>query len=188
MRKSLREFNPDNIAELDLHMWQAYYGHNFLRLFFLLVALVQEQFGLNYLRAVQAAFYAASAAVDFRKNKGNENRERILKKLTRFSALVSRYALEQYDYEKVAELELDWWFVDRYPEKYPSGAREKGLGLAMSAIYNVEPSKLDMYARYRAEAMVLQDEAEKQGVTVDWKNVDILLHQSYKSLHEAVKG
>ena len=187
MIRSLRAFDQDRIAKLDLRMWRAYYGHNFARLFFLLVALVRVQFGLNYVRAVQAAFLAASAAIDFRINKGHEDQAKILRKLTRFSKLVSEYSLERFDFKKVAELELNWWFIDRYPERYPSGAREEGLREAMAAMYRIDPERLNDYARYRAAAMVLQDEAEKRGEPVDWERIAELLKHSYASLYEAVK-
>ena len=94
---------------------------------------------------------------------------------------------EKFDFKKVANLELDWWFVDRYPERYPSTTREDGLSAAMAAIYNIEPSKLVEYARYRAAAMVLQDEAEKiPNAETDWKKIGELLKLSYKSLRDAV--
>jgi hypothetical protein len=48
--------------------------------------------------------------------------------------------------------------------------------------------KLAEHARLRAEAMEIRDtKAEQGGVTEeDWRRIDELLHQSWRSLHAAV--
>lgn len=46
------------------------------------------------------------------------------------------------------------------------------------------------HGRLRAEAMTIRDtKAEQGGVTeADWTRIDELLHQSWRSLHEAVNS
>lgn len=186
-RKSLKKFNPDRVAAIEVRMWQAYYRHNFIQLFFLLAQLTRESFGVNYFASVQIAYYAATAAADFRLNKGNENSARILQKLIKFMRAISTRSLESFDYQKAAEFELEWWFVDRYPERYQI-TREQALANAMSAIYQVEPEKLTEYATCRAQAMVMQDKVEKlKGVEPDWDKMGRLLEQSFRALYKTIQ-
>ena len=189
MRKSLKNFNPDKIAVLETRTWHAYYHHQFLKLFFLLVRLMHEFFDLNYLHAVRVAYYSASATIDFRLNKGKENQEiiqRITKKLTQFYLFISNHSLETFDHEKAAKLEIEWWLVDRYPSRYGI-SREEAIKMPIALIYDVDSSKLNEYAENRARAMVLQDEAEIEHREADWKRIGSLLKFAYGSLHRAVQ-
>lgn len=189
MRKSLKNFNPDKIAILETRTWHAYYHHQFLKLFFLLVNLMHEFFDLRYLHAVQAAYYSTSAVVDFRLNKGKENQEiiqRITKKLTRFYRFISSHSLEIFDYEKAAKFEIEWWLIDRYPSRYEI-SREEAIKGPIALIYSINPSMLNEYASNRARAMVLQDEAEIEYREADWNKIEFLLKTAYGSLHSAIQ-
>ena len=42
--RSMREFNPPRLADLEVRMWQAYYAKERLRLFGLLVTMLHEQY------------------------------------------------------------------------------------------------------------------------------------------------
>ncbi len=184
--KSLKDFDPNEVAHLDLEMWKAYYSHRFVRLFFLLVRLLRKQFGLGLFTAIRAASFAAAAATDFRRNKGKEDKQRVYEKVLRFTQIVSANAPEEFNAEQAATTEVEWWFVDRYPENFLEGERERGLARAMSAIYGVNPEALADYAKYRAQAMVLQDEAEETGKEADWERMGILLRDSYRALFTAL--
>jgi hypothetical protein len=170
MKSSLKQFDPNKVASIETRMWQAYYRHHFFILFTLLIKLMKESFGLNYLSCLEAAYYAASAAIDFRMNRGKENENRIRRKLTEFYRTISKRSLEGFDYKKAAELELNWWLIDRYPQKFVM-TRQEAIKIAMAEIYNIEPAKLNEYADYRAQAMVLQDEAESLNKEADWDKV-----------------
>lgn len=186
IKRSLREFDPNMIAVIETSMWQAYYRHQFPKLFLLLLKLTHVHFHLNYIQNLKAAFYSASAAIDFRRNRGKENKERITEKLTHFYKVISEHAIENFDYKKAAELECEWWFIDRYPESY-SVSRREALARAMAILYQVNPLLLMEYADYRARAMELQDKAEVEKKEADWDKVTELLQYSYKSLHSAVQ-
>ena len=185
-KKDLRQFNPASIAHFDLEMWKAYYNHKFLKLFSLLVALIHKQFALSYPKSILVAYHVAVAAADFRLKKGHESIARPLKHLTAFYKTVSKNSFQFFDYKKAAKLELDWWFIDRYPERYTI-TREEGLCNAVAVLYDINPSKLQDYAKYRAQAMVLHDKAENANIKTDWEKVGELLKQSFQSLHEAVR-
>lgn len=185
-KKNLKQFDPNRVAKFETGMWHAYYHHNPLKLFYLLVRLAREFFGVNYFIAIRMGYYAVFAAVDFKLNKGNENQTRIIKKLTKFYKLIFNHSLESFEYKKAAHLELEWWLVDRYPDCY-SVSREEALARGMAVIFNVDYSRLSEYARYRAEAMVIQDDAEINCKEADWQLIGSLLQKSFTSLSAAVK-
>jgi len=185
-KKSLKNFNPDKVARIEMQMWRAYYKHQFIKLFFLLLKLIHEFFGLNYWRAIKTSYYAAYAAADFRLHKGSENKERIEKRLEKFYKNISKNSVESFDHEKAAKLELHWWFVDRYPKSYNT-TREEALANAIANVYGVNPKKLKEYANHRAEAMVLQDKAEANGKEANWSKIESLLKISFDSLLKNIK-
>lgn len=171
-------------------MWRAYYEHRFLKLFSLLLRLTKNFFGFSYLRSIPPAFYAAKAAIIFRRNKGKENDENmksVLKNLSCLYEIIRKNSVEKFDHKQVAELELEWWLVDRYPERYQT-SRSVALANAMAALFSIDPDNLTTYATARAEAMVLCDKIE--GATtqlVDWGKVRVLLKVSYSELSKAVQ-
>jgi hypothetical protein len=76
--------------------------------------------------------------------------------------------------------------IDRYPKLYQT-SREEGLARAMAVIYGMDYLKLTEYANYRAQAMVLQDEAEATREEANWDKIRSLLKQSYNSLYKNVQ-
>jgi len=188
IKKNLRQFDPEEIARFDCEMWQAYYKHKFVKLFFILFRLARKmhsQFGFSYFRILRATYNLVLSAMDFRLNKGKESKHRILKKLEKAFWLLSNGTIEKFDYKRAAELELEWWLIDRYPARYTM-TREEGLALAMGTIYNIEPDKLKEYAHFRAKAMTLQDQAEVEKKEADWQEIESLLVKSFTSLHVAI--
>ncbi|MEK9157646.1 MAG: hypothetical protein AAB638_00480 [Patescibacteria group bacterium] len=187
MKKSnLRKFDPHKIALLEREMWEAYYGHNFLKLSLLLVKLAHVFFQSNYIHSVVVAYYMARAAIDFRSHKGREDHQRIIKNLTKAYKIISENNVEKFDYRKTAELELGWWLVDRYPERYQVSRRD-ALASHMASIYGVPAMSLMNYAEYRALAMETQDKAEEEKTEADWDKIESLLKTSFGALHKAVQ-
>ena len=80
---------------------------------------------------------------------------------------------------------MDWWFIDRYPDRYPI-SREEALAQGMAVVFNTDLTRLAGYADYRARAMVLQDEAEVDKKESDWELVESLLIKSYEALSRGV--
>lgn len=186
LKHDLRQFNPDEFARLDADMWVAYYNHNFFRLFVLLLKLNYSHFRPNLLLTMRGAYHSAMAAIVFRKTKGHEDNAKILKHLTQFYKLLSNHNIQPFDYKKAAELELEWWYVDRYPKRYKI-SRATALADGMAAIYNVAPSKLKTYGEKRAEAMeLLGDYHHDVSATVDWQKLRRLLEESYRAMYEVV--
>lgn len=185
--KDIKKFNPEKIAQIETEMWRAYYGHRFLKLFLLLFKITREQFGAGYWRTFKISYFSALAAISFRKNQGKENQPLILKKLTKFYKNINDISLDKFDYKKVAQLELDWWLADRYPDRYEI-SRRQALANSIASLYNSDLEKFAQYADYRAQAMEMQDEAEKNKTEADWKKIEFLLVKSWVSLSEVVNG
>lgn len=187
-KKDLREFNPEEIAQIETAFWRAYYNHQFFKLFKITLSLLRVQFGLDFWNSVKAAYYAAKANKHFRLHKPtqDENQDIVALYMTKFWKVVSDHATKPFDYEAVGKAEALWWFIDRYPNRYTM-TREEGMQNEMAIMYGVPPEKLVEYAKARSQAAVLLDDlkdVEKEG---DWKEVENLLGQTYWALHGAVR-
>lgn len=184
----LRQFDPKKVGQLDADMWQAYYNHQFFKLFRLMFLLLKNQLGLSWPLTIRVAYYAVWAAADYRihKNRGTNN-QRILKNLTKFYKVVSDHTVESFNYEKAAELELGWWEVHR--KSYTNNpALEQSLADGAAAIYSVDARRLEGYAHYRAEAMILpRHEGDSPDNQTDWPKVTELTIKSWQALHGAVQ-
>src|SRR5689334_17373727 len=64
-RRSMRVFDPDRAAALEVDMWQAYYRRENVRLFRGLVTLTHEQYRYSWATAFRASFHLARAAARF---------------------------------------------------------------------------------------------------------------------------
>jgi hypothetical protein len=187
-KTDLRQFDYEEVANLDSAMWRAYYNHQFLKLFSLALRLIKTQLGLNWILTIRLAYYSAWAAAYYRinKHKGVDN-TRVLNSLTKFFRIISENSVEVFDYQKAAELELAWWDVHRR-SKQNNEALEQSLAVAAAAVYNVPSSALGEYAHCRAAAMILpQHEGDKQPVFTNWAEVTALLNESWRSLHKVIQ-
>src|SRR5262249_60463935 len=63
--RSMRVFNPDRLADLEVRMWQAYYAKERTRLFGLLVTMLHEQYRYSWATATVQGFHLARAAATF---------------------------------------------------------------------------------------------------------------------------
>lgn len=178
-KQSLKSFDAVKVARLDAAMWQAYYSHKFIKLFFLLVELFQEQFKVNFLVSVKMAYYSGKAATVFRKN------EDIIKAgryLVAFFDVIKEHAIEDFDSKQAAKTELEWWLVHRYPQKYRQSLVE-ALSLAMSALYSLPAQTFNSYGSERSAAMHLRDSASAEP---GWTAIQAHLEKSYVALKEAI--
>jgi hypothetical protein len=193
MKASLKDFDPDYVGAIESKMWQAYYCRRFFKLFILLIKLLRAQFHLGYILSIRAAYYAAFAAALFSIQKGKEDEKRMLKKLEELYKIVADNSVESFDYKKAAELELNWWLVDRYPDRY-SITREEAVVSLPAFLYTIDPVKLKEHAQYRAQAMVLdrsqamavKNKSRTARTLKDWEEITVLLKKSYISLYHAV--
>ena len=179
--RSLRVFEPQRTADLELRMWQAYYRKEKLRLFALLVTLLHEQNRYPWSKATVAGFHLARAAAVFGDARGDY--DRVLPDLVRAYAIARDWTGSGFDPEQVARAELDWWVARRTPER--SAPEEVGALIAeeYARLYEVPKDAVARAAALRAEAAALRDRGGEQA---DWSTIAALLHDSYRALRTAL--
>ena len=185
---SLRDFDPEEVARLDTAMWRSYYSRERARLFWQLAELLRTQYRLPLWRSNAVAFRAAKAAFVFKDGHSRADYERALPDLRSFYKSIREVSDTDFDVERAARLELEWWIVHRERRAHAPGDLERALADLEAELYRVPAERLSEHARLRAEAMTIRDDkAEQGGVTEeDWQRIDELLHQSWRSLHAAV--
>jgi hypothetical protein len=180
--RSLKVFDPDRVADLEVDMWQAYYNKERLRLFRGLVTLLREQNRYSWARAGQQAFYFARAAATF--GDARSDYERVLPDLTRGYEVTRAWMGGQFDPAAVARAELAWWVARRTPVENEPANVGRLIAKVNAMVYGVPASKVLRASALRAEAGALRD---KGGAQADWAAVSALLHSSYRELHRAVQ-
>ena len=189
-RTSLREFDADEVARLETDMWRAYYSRERLRLFRRLAELLRTQYRMPFWRSQAVAYQAARAAFVFKDGRGRADYERALPNLVSFYESVREVSDTGFDVERAARLELEWWIVHRERKRHAPGDLDRALADLAAELYRVPAERLAEHARLRAAAMEIRDtKAEQGGLTEeDWRRIDELLHDSWRSLHRAVNN
>lgn len=186
-KANLRIFDYKKVAKLDTDMWRSYAGGNKspFKLFVRAFKLIKYQLGFSWSATVKLAYNAAWAAFGYRlKKKGKENYARSEKYLIRLFKTISENNNRPFDFEKAASLELEWWGIQRYPDKYAVDLASS-LNANMTAVYGTRPNTIKGYGRYRAEALSL---LEKSDTEIDFEKMEVLLLEAWKSLHESVQS
>ncbi len=180
--RTLRAFDPDRTAELELDMWQAYYAKRNVRLFSDLVTLNHEQYHYTWARAAQVGFYFGRAASTFAKIRADY--EQVLPDLARGYAIAKDWTQSSFDPVAVARAELAWWVARRTPGQ-DSPEQVGGLIADLNAmLYGVPRERVLEASVLRARAGKLRDEGGEQA---NWAEVGRLLKESYRALHTAVQ-
>jgi hypothetical protein len=179
--RSLRVFDPDRTADLELGMWQAYYRKEKLRLFALLGTLLHEQNRYPWSKATVAGFHLARAAAVFGDARGDY--ERVLPDLVRAYAIARDWTGSGFDPEQVARAELDWWVARRTPGRNAPSQVGALIAEEYARLYEVPREAVARAAALRAEAAALRD---RGGAQADWNTITVLLHDSYRALRMAL--
>ena len=187
-RTTLRDFDPDEVARLETEMWRSYYSRQRVRLFTEMSELLRTQYRLPLWRSNAVAYQAAKAAFVFKDGHSRADYERALPALVSFYRSIREVSDTDFDPQRAARLELEWWIVHRERARHAPGDLDRALASLASEVYRVPAERLLEHARLRAEAMDIRDaKAEQGGVTEeDWKRIDELLHESWRSLHAAI--
>lgn len=179
--RSLREFDPDRLAALETDMWRAYYKKEKLRLFSLLVSMLREQYRLPYAKAVGVAFHWARAAATFGDATGDY--DRVLPDLAAGYGTLRQFLDAHWDDAEVARAELAWWVARRIPTERSPENVGRLIGELYARIYQAPAARVATAGLLRAQAGWLRDQG---GAAADWETVARLLHDSYRSLHDAL--
>jgi len=180
--RSLRVFDADREASLEVDMWQAYYAHENLRLFRGLVTLLHEQYRYPWGKSLRAGFYLARAARTF--GDARSDYDPVLPDLERAYGIARDWTHAPFDPADVARAELAWWVARRVPGE--DGADNVGRLIARenALLFGVPAARVLHASVLRAQAGRLRDDG---GANADWARVSTLLHQSYRELHAAVQ-
>lgn len=186
----LRDFEPDEGGRLETAMWKSYYDHQRVRLFGELATLLRRQYGLPRLRSYVVAYHAARAAAVFQGGHEHADYEKALPEIVAFYAAIRRVAVEPFDVQRAARLELDWWIVHRERAMHPRDDLDHTLAALQAELYHLPEDRLMEHARLRAEAMLLRDQAAETGSPNEqqWAEIDRLLHASWHALWVAVNA
>jgi len=179
--RSMREFNPTRLADLELRMWKAYYAKDRARLFGLLVTMLHEQYRYSWATATREAFHLARAAATF--GDAKDHYEVVLPDLEAAYAMAKSWLDAGFDPRAVAEAELAWWVARRIPGQ--NSAEQVGQLIAQeyALLYESSVERVAPAALLRATAAKMRDE---QAAQPDWDRIGRLLQQSYRELHAAL--
>jgi hypothetical protein len=185
---SLRQFDPNEVARLETAMWRSYYDKERLLLFRQLAELMRTQYRLPFFRSNTTAFQAAKAAFVFKEGRGRSDYEKALPNLVNYYRAIHQVGDVNFDIDRAAKLELEWWIIHRERKKYGHEALSRALAELPAEIYRLPAERLMEHARLRAEAMLIRDDkAETGGVSEeDWKRIDELLRASWQALYKTV--
>lgn len=180
--RSVRVFDPDRLASLELEMWQAYYRKEKVQLFRLLVTMLREQYRYPWVKAASAGYHLARAAAVFGDTRSDY--ERVLPDLEVAYGIAKDWTGAGYDPAAVARAELGWWVARRTPgQNSPESVGERMADL-YALYYEVPRERVQPAALLRARAAALRDSG---GDRADWPEVSRILQQSFRSLAAAVQ-
>lgn len=180
--RSVRVFEPDRVADLELDMWRAYYAHQNIRLFRDLVVLLHEQNRYPWAKATIAGFHLARAAARFADLRSNY--EQVLPDLERAYAILKDWTHSSFDPAAVARAELAWWVARRIPGQNSPEQVGELIAEENALLYAVPRDQVLPASTLRARAGRIRDDGSERA---DWAVVSQLLHQSYRELHVAVQ-
>jgi hypothetical protein len=179
--RSIKVFDPDRTADLELRMWQAYYEKQNVRLFGLLVTTLHEQNRYTWATSMRAGFYLARAAATFGNLKTGYTQ--VLPDLEKAYSIEKHWNGAGFDAAAVARAELAWWVARRVPLESEPENVGRLIAEEYSLLYEVPIGRVARAGLLRAEAGALRDRGGRQA---NWQDVGALLRESYRDLHAGV--
>ena len=187
----IRNFDPRKIAHYEKENYVAYYQKDWLKLLRVSVSLVKESFGLSWMQAACGAYLVARAEIAFAPFPDNDI-PKAEAYMTRFYQFLKNIHREDFDVRRAAHLEVNWWSVHR---KLFGNAGNQELVEALTDLYaeayGIEPAKVQVSARQRAQGMLYSDLWVNAGKPADsplLAQEEDALFQSYTSLKDAIRG
>ena len=184
-----REFDPDDLADLETRMWKAYYRRQPARLFVLLIQALRAQARVSWPRALRAGLLLTRAAAGFARSSGDY--ERFAQDIVR--AYRTLGLPEHIDVEAVARHELRWWVVRRELGLAAGAAAGEAITDLYAALYDLPREQVAEAGRLRGLAAEIRDRGaidDPDGPAASgrsyWPEVARLLRDSYRSLRAAL--
>jgi hypothetical protein len=179
--RSMRQFDAGRLADLEVRMWQAYYGKERARLFGLLVTLLHEQYHYSWATATVEGLHLARAAATFADLA--ENYDVVLPDLETAYAKLRSWTGAGFDPRAVARAELAWWVARRIPGQNRPEQVGRLIAEEYALLYETSRERVAEAALLRAEAAALRD---AHATSPDWNAIARLLQQSYRALLRSV--
>jgi hypothetical protein len=179
--RSMRQFRPARLADLEVAMWQAYYAKERVRLFSLLVTLLREQYRYPWATAAIEAFHLARAAATF--GDLHDNYDVVLPDLEAAYAKARSWTGAAFDPRAVARAELAWWTARRVADQNAPEQIGRLIAEEYALLYETTPENVAPAALLRAQAASMRD---AQAAHPDWAQIARLLRASYDELLAAL--
>jgi len=179
--RSMRQFEPARLADLEVRMWQAYYAKERVRLFSLLVTMLREQYHYSWATATVEAFHLARAAATFGDLTGSY--DVVLPDLEAAYARARSWTDAGFDPRAVARAELAWWVARRIPGQNSPEQVGRLIAEEYALLYETSRERVEDAALLRAKAASMRDE---QAGHPDWNTIGRLLRASYDELRIAL--
>jgi hypothetical protein len=187
---NIRQFDPAEVARLETEMWRSYYDKNPALLFWQLAGGLRQQFHAPFWRSFGLAFQATRAAFVFKQGQSTADYQQALPVLVDYYQSIQELSSVSFDTRRVAKLELAWWIVHRQRDRYTYANLADALAQTSAALYSQPVAHFRTYARLRADAMKLCDEAGQRpngAAEADWKRIQTALDQAWSTLHTVVQ-
>ena len=185
----LRGFDAEQAAHLETESWRAYYDGKPLRLYWLLISTLRQEYHRPFWRATGPAWHAARATIVFKEGHDRVDYERAMPELERYFATLCRIGRCGAETRRLARLELDWWVAHREPEDEGGASLTDAVAAAAAALYGTDPEAVRPYAEARVAAMLQRDRAAESGglAETDWDEIEAMLRDAYRALAEGVR-
>jgi len=189
-KHSIRQFDPAEVARLETAMWRSYYDKRPVLLFWQLAEGLRQQFHASFWRSFGLAFQATNAAFVFKRGQSKTDYQQATPLLADYYRSIQKLSSEQFDVQRVAALELNWWIVHRQRARYSYSDLANALAQTSAALYIQPAPAFTTYAQLRADAMQLCDEVGQHpnGATeADWQRIELALNRAWEGLHDVVQ-
>ncbi len=187
----IRNFDPRRVAHFEKENYVAYYQKDWLKLFRVSVAMVQESFALSWLQAIYGAYLVARAEIAAAPFPDNDI-PRAEMFMRRFYQFIQNVHQEDFDPALAAKLDVNWWVIHR---RLFGKAENQELVDAVACLYQeVYGAELDRFkeaAYQRAMGMLYSDRWVNEGKAPDsplLAKEEEALYLGYKALKEAINS
>jgi len=161
----VRDFDPVRLGNAETDAWVGYYRRRWGSVLLSFLTMVRSGFGLSWPDTVRGAWWvlrANQAWAPFPDNDPDTARAY----MRRFYDLVKRRNHENFDVERAARLEVEWWRVHRvlqHSGDLDPSALDDAFAALYAHVYGVPASSVREAAAGRAEATRISDRWVAEG-------------------------
>lgn len=181
------QYDAKKVAYYEVEGWKAYYDRNWLRLLRLITTLTQAQFHIPFPKSWVAAYFITRASVAFAPKEHDEAVVRGY--LEKFYRLSQHYSGLDFDPDKAAELETEYWEVHRRLSGKPDKTEFiETMTKLHAAIFDLTLDEARESGELRVEANNVLDTITgntSTDVEGDWLRCADLLDRCYRSIERA---